>query len=187
MEHQEYSEATAQPVRATVLIVDPFVEKTATMEKALRALGCHVLTSSTLSEAMSTFERMRPTHVLTELRFSDGSALDFVRWALSVDRTTRVVVHTWFADVPIAVAATKAGAHDLVPKPTDEEFLANILLLGSTNIPQECRIEEPDRLRQQHIEHVMRSSRANVSLAAKKLLLHRRSLQRLLKRQNHHL
>jgi two-component system response regulator RegA len=184
MKHQE---ANVQGARATVLIVDPFAERKAAMEKALRALGCHVLTSSTLSEAMSTFERIRPSHVLTELRFSDGSALDFVRWALSVDRTTRVVVHTWFADVPLAVAATKAGAYDLVPKPTDEEFLANILLLGSTNVPQGCRIEEPDRLREQHIEHVMRSSRENVSLAAKKLLLHRRSLQRLLKRQNHHL
>lgn len=182
MQHPSRSNPPDQSSRPTVLIVDPFVEKTVPIEAAIRALGYHVVTSSTIAEGMAAFDRLRPLYVLTELRFTDGCGLDFVRYALSTHPAARVVVHTWFADLRVAVSATKAGAYDFVPKPTDAEFLANILLLGAANVPEGCKILEPNQLRRQHIEHVMHASRTNVSLAARRLLLDRRSLQRLLRR-----
>ncbi len=182
MQHPSRSNSPVGSSLPTVLIVDPFVEKTFPIEAAIRALGYDVVTLSTIAEGMAAFDRLRPLYVLTELRFTDGCGLDFLRYALSTHPTARVVVHTWFADLQVAVAATKAGAYDFVPKPTDSEFLANILLLGAANVPEECKILDPNQLRRQHIEHVMHTSRTNVSLAARTLLLDRRSLQRLLRR-----
>jgi len=129
-----------------------------------------------------TAKSLRPAYVMTELRFSDGLGLSLVEWMSDRFPFARTVVHTWFASVPIAVAAVRAGADDFVPKPTDEEFLINILLLGTENVPGDCRIEKPNRVRQEHIEQVMEFSSSNVSLAARKLQLNRRSLQRMLKR-----
>lgn len=170
------------PSRVTVVIADPFIEKTESLASNLIARGCRVMRSSTLSEAMAACLAVQPSIVVTEMRFPDGTGLEFVKWASSQLPSTKVVIHSWFADVPIAVAAVKAGADDFVPKPTDDDFLASILLNGSANIPPDCRIEEPDRVRQEHIEEVMRRTSSNVSLAARHLNLHRRSLQRMLKR-----
>lgn len=167
---------------STVIIADPFIEQAAAIGARLTAMGLRVVQSATLNDAMSKCLDLNPAYVLTELRFSDGSGLNFVRWVSARFPLAKTVVHTWFADIPTAVAATKAGAQDLVPKPTDEEFLINILLRGSAQIPAECRIEKPTRIQREHIEQVMKFSKSNVSIAARKLHLHRRSLQRMLNR-----
>ncbi|MGV2079623.1 MULTISPECIES: response regulator transcription factor [unclassified Rhizobium] len=119
---------------------------------------------------------------MSELRFPDGSGMTLVRWIASHLPSTKIVVHTWFAGIPTAVAATKPGASDFVPKSTDQDFLISILLFGTDRIPHDCRIEAPDRIRREHVEEVMRISGSNVSDAARKLQLDRRSLQRMLKR-----
>lgn len=166
----------------TVLIADPFVEKAASLASRLADHSCRVISCSTVRDAMTACLKANPAFVLTELRFPDGAGLDLVRWITANVPKARTIVHTWFADLPAAVAATKAGAQDFVPKPTDGEFLLSILLHGSASIPPDCRIEQPDRLRQKHIEHVVRANRSNVSVAARQLQLDRRSLQRLLSR-----
>jgi two-component system response regulator RegA len=125
---------------------------------------------------------LRPAFILTELRFPDGNGLELVRWISKHLPAARTVVHTWFADITTAVATVKAGAEDFVPKPTDAELLMNILLVGTKMVPADCGIETPNRVRQQHIEQVMKFSRSNVTLAARNLHLHRRSLSRMLKR-----
>lgn len=168
--------------RVTVLIADPFVERSALLASRFFDHGYSVVRCSTLADATSACLADRPAYVLTELPFPDGSGMELVRLIAARLPSTRTVVHTWFADVPTAVAAAKAGAYDLVPKPTDEEFLINILLLGVDRIPENGGIRSPDRVRQEHIEQIMRFSSANVSAAARTLNLDRRSLQRMLKR-----
>lgn len=179
--NEEFKEASGLP-RVKVVIADPFIERTELLASSLMGRGCRVVRTSTFSEALAACLAVEPTIVLTELRFPDGTGLELVKWVSERLPSTKIVIHSWFADVPMAVAAVKAGADDFVPKPTDNEFLASILLHGSANIPSDCRIEEPDRVRQEHIEEVMRRTSSNVSLAARHLNLHRRSLQRMLKR-----
>ncbi|MEB2848076.1 response regulator [Endobacterium cereale] len=166
----------------TVVIADPFFEKTSSLGTRLAGRNCQVIACPTIGDAMTACLKETPAFILTELRFPDGAGLDLVRWVSAQIPEARTIVHTWFADIPTAVAAATAGAADLVPKPTDEEFLVNILLHGSLKIPLECKIESPERLRREHIEHVVKANRSNVSLAARQLQLDRRSLQRLLKR-----
>ncbi|MEV4610651.1 response regulator [Neorhizobium sp. LMR1-1-1.1] len=165
-----------------VLIADPFVERSASLALRLSGLGYAVVRCSTLADARSACLEARPVYVVTELPFPDGSGMDLVRLIAAHFPSTRTVVHTWFADVPTAVAAAKAGAYDVVPKPTDEEFLVNILLNGADRVPGDCRIQSPGRVRQEHIEQIMKFTSSNVSAAARKLHLDRRSLQRMLKR-----
>ncbi|WP_144578824.1 response regulator transcription factor [Agrobacterium sp. DE0009] len=180
-DNEEFEKAPAMS-RVTMVIADPFVEKTESLVSSLIERGFLVVRSSTLSEAMAACLAVQPTIVLTELRFPDGTGLELVKWISQWLPSTRIVIHSWFADIPIAVVAVKAGADDFVPKPTDDEFLTSILLYGSANVPSDCRIEEPDRVRHEHIEEVLRRTSSNVSLAARHLNLHRRSLQRMLKR-----
>lgn len=168
--------------RRVVVIADPFVEYAQPLASTLVSRGCAVHIGSTLSEAMTACLTIRPFALLTELKFPDGLGLDLVRSISAQCPETRIVVHSWYADIPIAVAGVKAGAADFVPKPTDDEFLADILLHESAKISVDCRVEEPNRIRQEHIEQVMRFTRSNVSVAARQLNLHRRSLQRILKR-----
>ncbi|MCM2458205.1 response regulator [Rhizobium sp. CG4] len=182
MDQAEYVDTERVTEPCTVIIADPFVEKTASIAAGIRARGMHVLTCTTLRDALSACHDCRPSFVLTELRFPDGLGLELVKWTSAQLPKTRTVVHTWFADLPTAVIAAKMGACDFVPKPTDKDFLLNILLLGSRSIAIDCRIERADRIRQEHIEHVMRFNSANISRAARYLHLDRRSLQRMLKR-----
>jgi len=167
---------------ATVLIADPFVERSVLLASRLSALGYEVVRGSTLAAAMSACLETRPSYVLTELSFPDGAGMDLVRLIAAHLPSTRTVVHTWFADIATAGAVAKAGAYDLVPKPTDEEFLINILLNGTDLVPADCTIQSPGRVRQEHIEQIMKFTSSNVSAAARKLHLDRRSLQRMLKR-----
>jgi two-component system response regulator RegA len=179
--NEEFRGNPALP-RTTVVIADPFIEKTESLASSLMARGCRVLTISTFSAAIAACLEVQPTILVTELRFPDGTGLELVKSISARLPATKIVIHTFFADVPTAVAAVKAGADDFVPKPTDDEFLTSILLHGSTSIPSDCKIEKPDRVKQEHIEEVMRRTSSNVSLAARHLNLHRRSLQRMLKR-----
>ena len=165
-----------------VMIVDPILEKTRNLAAKLLDRGYSVISCSTLYEAMETAQIIRPSYVITELRFPDGMGSDFVRWMAHTVPETRTVVHTWFASISTAVSLAKAGAEDFVPKPTDEEFLVNILLFGSGNIPKDCSIKQPDNVCREHVEHVLRLTRSNISEAARKLNLHRRSLQRMIRR-----
>jgi len=170
----------------TVVIADPFLKQTGSLVSRLTARNYQVIVCSSVGEAMASCLKEFPAFVLTELRLPDHTGLELVRWVSSRIPGARTVVHTWFADLRTAVAAAKAGAEDFVPKPTDEEFLINILLHGSSKIPDECAILRPDRLRREHIEHVVKANQSNVSLAARQLQLDRRSLQRFLKRHEVH-
>lgn len=96
--------------RATVLIADPDLEQTALLASRVSDRGYKVARCSTLADATSIFLKAKPAYVLTELPFSDGSGIDLVRFIAARLPSTRTVVHTWFADVSIAVAAAKAGA-----------------------------------------------------------------------------
>jgi two-component system response regulator RegA len=182
MDSFDYDRPDGQASLGLVLIADPFIERTAPLASMFHKRGYDVIRTSTLANAMSACSLTPPDFVLTEMRFPDGSGMKLVHWIAEHLLSTRIIVHTWFADIPTAVAVTKAGADDLVPKPTDQEFLVSILLLGHDKVPRDCRIETPDRLRREYVEEIMRSSASNVSEAARKLHLHRRSLQRMLKR-----
>lgn len=182
MEYTESYNDTQGNSASTVLIADPYAKTSPSLANRLAEIGFEIVSCTTLTDAMSACVKTRPAYVLTELPFSDGSGIDLIKMISAYLPATKTIVHSWFADIPAAVAAAKAGAADVVPKPTNEEFMISILMYGAGKVPQDCRIQSPSRVRQEHVEQILKFSGSNLSIAARRLLLDRRSLQRMLKR-----
>jgi two-component system response regulator RegA len=116
-----------------------------------------------------------------DLRLNDGNGLDVVEVLRSRRPDCRVVVLTGYGAIATAVAAVKIGATDYLSKPADADDVTNALLnrTGSKPIPLENPMSA-DRVRWEHIQRVYEMCERNVSETARRLSMHRRTLQRIL-------
>lgn len=159
------------------MVADPALASAGPLAVRLNEAGCEVLEARRLAEAGEIVTRHRLDYALLELRLDGVDALDLVRAIRALNPLARIIVHTWYADVSAAVAVTKAGADDLLPKPLDVKFVADFLISGISE-----DVSDIEGVRRRHIETIFAASGRNVSLASRRLLLNRRSLQRLIKR-----
>ncbi len=165
----------------TLLIVDddhPFCSRLA---RAMERREYTVLTAETKAEAIEIVNRTPPDFAVVDLRLGDGSGLDVVS-AIHQSRTeARVVMLTGYGNIPTAVAAVKLGAVDYLSKPADADDVERALLAGPGETPEPP--ENPmsaDRVRWEHIQRVYELCGNNVSETARRLNMHRRTLQRIL-------
>jgi two-component system response regulator RegA len=166
-----------------VLLADPTESAVGPIGTQLGGCGYEVLAVGTASEALSIVSQQRIDLALLELRFDDGDCLGLIGKIRKLNPKSRIVVHTWFADLKATVAVIKAGADDLLPKPLDAEFVVEFLINGDQfDISTLTSIPDVDRVRRTHIETVFRWCNRNLSLASRRLLLNRRSLQRIMQR-----
>lgn len=167
--------------RLTVLIVDPAQAPESDMvQKAVHG-GFQVLIARNIEGATAHILSSRISFCVTELVFDDGEAHDVLQMLAAHHPGCRTIVHSAYCSVPTAVAMTRAGAADVLPKPMSVEFVLAILLEKdlrcSTRI--EC-LQGPNAVRDEHIRQVLISCGANVSRTARRLSMHRRTLQRML-------
>jgi two-component system response regulator RegA len=166
----------------TVLLADSAVNDDSQLAFELRNRGYQVKVAQSLSGSVAALSH-EPQFVLLELRFGATDSLDLIATIRQRNPGCRIIVHTWFADVKAAVAVVKAGADDLLPKPMDADFVADILIgERSAEAQGKAAVPELSRIARTHIEEVLRASNGNVSLASKRLFLDRRSLQRIMHR-----
>lgn len=169
----------------TVLIAeddDTFRDR---LDKAMTKRGFDVRAVASVADAERAIAGDAPDYAVIDLRLGDGSGLDIVE-ALRLRRPdARALILTGYGDTPTAVAAVKLGAVDYLAKPAaaDEIIAALEAPDGQRPAPPEDPIL-PDDARRQHIEHVFQEVGENVSQAARLLNMHRRTLQRNLKRYN---
>ena len=185
MQVQQAAECTGQQHASggRVLLADPDVVTATPIKRELRACGHVVVTAKSSIEALEIVSKKKIDMALLELKFDDGDCLDLVAEIRSRNPSSRIVVHTWFADVKATVAVVKAGADDLLPKPLNAEFVAEFLMNGDRlNISSPSSLPDTESVRRAHIETVFWWSGRNVSLASRRLLLNRRSLQKLMQR-----
>lgn len=169
--------------KKTILIADPEISADADLANIFRNRGYDVLVAVTAEAAAALAARGELDFALLELRFPDGDGMSLLSEIRKHNPRARVVVHTWFADVKIAVAVTKCGADDLLPKPLDPAFVADFLAVhGSVVFPYHTVVPDLKTIRREHIKAVYESSNRNLSKASRRLALHRRSLQRIMKR-----
>ena len=119
------------------------------------------------------------THAVLDMKLEDGNGLDIVPLIQERHPDCRIVMLTGFGNIATAVAAVKAGAMDYLPKPADPEQIAPALLQQGDDMPPPP--EDPmsaDRVRWEHIQRVYEQCGRNVSETARRLKLHRRTLQR---------
>ena len=122
-----------------------------------------------------------PAFAVVDLRLADGSGLDVVAAIRDARADARIVMLTGYGNIATAVAAVKAGALDYLPKPADADAIEAALLADGRPLPSPP--ENPmsaDRVRWEHIQRVFEQCDRNVSETARRLKMHRRTLQRIL-------
>ncbi len=169
--------------RTAVLIADPEVGPASPLVEHLIANGFHVCLADTADTARRHLRERVISFAIVEFAFDDGEGFDLVQAIASSYPRCRTVVHSRFCNLANAVKAVKAGASDVLPKPTDVDFLVGVLL--NKDLRQSVVLSSlpaPDSIRHEHIRDVYVSCGANVARAARQLSMHRRTLQRILKR-----
>ncbi|GBD44680.1 Photosynthetic apparatus regulatory protein RegA [bacterium HR40] len=183
---------TAAAVRSAVpgkpepdlLLIDDDAPLRRTMERALARRGFRVHAVPGLREAIAMAHQVKPDFAVVDLRLEDGSGLELVRKLREIQPRIRIVILTGYGNIATAVAAIKSGAVDYLAKPADADDVVKALLAtGSTLPPPPCNPMSADRVRWEHIQRVFEQCGRNVSETARRLNMHRRTLQRILNKR----
>jgi two-component system, response regulator RegA len=169
---------------AAVLLVDDDLTLCEVMSRALTARGFAVTAVHSLDDALRAIERDPPEFALVDLKLADQSGLKVVARLKAADPHTRIVVLTGHASIPTAVEAIKLGATDYLTKPTDADAVVTAFGRdgGDENVPIDPTPMTVERVEWEHIQHVLHQHGGNVSATARALSMHRRTLQRKLRR-----
>jgi two-component system response regulator RegA len=169
----------------TLLLVDddePFLKRLA---KAMEKRGFEVELAGSVAAGKAIATARPPAYAVVDLRLEDGNGLDVVEVLREKRPDCRVVVLTGYGAIATAVAAVKIGATDYLSKPADATDITNALLATGDGMPPPP--ENPmsaDRVRWEHIQRVYELCDRNVSETARRLNMHRRTLQRILAKRS---
>ncbi len=161
---------------------DPFLKRLA---KAMEKRGFEVETAGSVAAGRAIATARSPAYAVVDLRLEDGNGLDVVEVLREKRPDCRVVVLTGYGAIATAVAAVKIGATDYLSKPADAIDITNALLARGDDLPPPP--ENPmsaDRVRWEHIQRVYELCDRNVSETARRLNMHRRTLQRILAKRS---
>lgn len=165
----------------SLLIVDDENNLRNQLAKAMERRGFAVTAAESVSEGKHIALVNSPKYAVVDLRLGDGSGLEVVEALRQARSDVRVVVLTGYGNIATAVAAVKAGAVDYLPKPADADQVAAALLCEEEALPPPPeRPMSADRVRWEHIQRVYEQCDRNVSETARRLNMHRRTLQRIL-------
>jgi two-component system, response regulator RegA len=165
----------------SLLIIDDDKAFRLRLARAMEKRGFDVEAAETVEEGIAMVRSLRPAFAVVDLRLEDGNGLDIVGVLHEVRPEARAVMLTGYGNIATAVAAVKAGAIDYLAKPADADDVANALLAvdGEKPAPPENPMSA-DRVRWEHIQRVYEQCDRNVSETARRLNMHRRTLQRIL-------
>jgi two-component system response regulator RegA len=155
-----------------------FLERLA---RAMEARGFIVRTSESVADGLAQIARSAPAFAVVDLRLGDGNGLDVVSALKRQRPDARAIVLTGYGNIATAVTAVKLGAVDYLAKPADADDVVNALLnTGSAKIEPPQNPMSADRVRWEHIQRIYEMCNRNVSETARRLNMHRRTLQRIL-------
>jgi len=169
----------------TLLIVDdddPFRNR---LGRAMESKGFEVSLAKSVEEGLISARKSPPGFAVVDLRLLDGNGLDVIEEIHKLKPDSRVVMLTGYGNLPTAVSAVKAGAIDYLAKPADAEDVEAALLAEPNSKAQPP--ENPmsaDRVKWEHIQRVFELCNRNVSETARRLKMHRRTLQRILSKRS---
>ena len=172
----------------SLLIVDddnPFRERLA---RAMEKKGFSVTQAESVNKGVNAAKQKKPAFAVVDLRLGDGSGLEVVKEIQnnsSKEKKSRIIMLTGYGNIPTAVAAIKEGAIDYLAKPADADDVEKALLADPDKKAQPP--ENPmsaDRVKWEHIHRVFELCNRNVSETARRLKMHRRTLQRILSKRS---
>ena len=169
----------------SLLIVDddnPFRERLA---RAMEKKGFEVSQAESVKKGIETVKTKKPTFAVVDLRLNDGNGLEIVKVIQNSNPNSRIIMLTGYGNISTAVAAIKQGAIDYLAKPADADDVEKAILADPNRKAEPP--ENPmsaDRVKWEHIHRVFELCNRNVSETARRLKMHRRTLQRILSKRS---
>jgi two-component system response regulator RegA len=169
------------PAERSLLIVEDDRSFLQRLAKALESRGFAVTTAESVADGLLQVERAAPAFAVVDMRLGDGNGLDVISALKRRRPDARAIILTGYGNIATAVNAVKLGAVDYLAKPVDADDVVTALLAH-----ENAKIEPPenpmsaDRVRWEHIQRIYELCGRNVSETARRLNMHRRTLQRIL-------
>ncbi len=165
----------------TLLIVEddkPFLQRLAS---AMQSRGFAVTTAESVAEGLQQVDQAPPAFAVVDMRLGDGNGLDVISALKRSRPDARAIILTGYGNIATAVNAVKLGAVDYLAKPVDADDVVTALLARETKkIAPPANPMSADRVRWEHIQRIYELCGRNVSETARRLSMHRRTLQRIL-------
>ena len=165
----------------SLLVVDddlPFRER---LSRSMQKKGFEVDSADSFASAVEIIEKQNYDYAIVDMRLTDGSGLELIKKMQIKSPGTKSLLLTGYGNIATAVAAIKSGAIDYLPKPAEVDQIYDALTNSKEVLPPPP--ENPmtaDRIRWEHIQRVFVQCNRNVSETARRLRMHRRTLQRIL-------
>ena len=165
----------------TLLIADDDQTFLIRLCRSMETRGFAVTGCCSVSESLAAIASRPPAYAVVDMRLGDGNGLDVIRELQAKRPDCRGIVLTGYGNITTAVTAVKLGAFDYLAKPADADEIFNTLLAtgsGKAQLPENPM--SADRVRWEHIQRIYELCGRNVSETARRLNMHRRTLQRIL-------
>jgi len=175
---------TASPAAANLLLVDDDQTLCEVLGRAFQSRGYSVRMAHTVRDALAAAQASPPDCAVVDLRLPDNTGLKLISGLKGINPRMRIVVLTGHGSIPTAVEAVKLGANYYLTKPVDADEVVAALQKeqGDDAVPVDVKPMSVERLEWEHIQRVLRDNNDNVSATARALSMHRRTLQRKLKK-----
>ena len=175
------SRAATVPTDRTLLIVEDDKSFLQRLARAMEGRGFTVTTAESVAEGLMHLETGSPAFAVVDMRLGDGNGLEVISALKRRRPDARALILTGYGNIATAVNAVKLGAVDYLAKPVDaDDVVAALLALdGNPAQPPENPMSA-DRVRWEHIQRIYELCSRNVSETARRLNMHRRTLQRIL-------
>jgi two-component system response regulator RegA len=171
----------AMPADRSLLIVEDDKSFLQRLARAMEGRGFTVTTAESVAEGLSQLETASPAFAVVDMRLEDGNGLDVISALKRRRPDARAIILTGYGNIATAVNAVKLGAVDYLSKPVDaDDVVAALLALDGRKAEPPENPMSADRVRWEHIQRIYELCGRNVSETARRLNMHRRTLQRIL-------
>src|SRR5436309_807757 len=171
----------AIPDERTLLIVEDDKSFLQRLARAMESRGFTVTTAESVADGLAQLETISPAFAVVDMRLEDGNGLDVISALKRRRPDARAIILTGYGNIATAVNAVKLGAVDYLSKPVDaDDVVAALLALDGRKAEPPQNPMSADRVRWEHIQRIYELCGRNVSETARRLNMHRRTLQRIL-------
>ena len=165
----------------SLLIVEDDKSFLQRLARAMEGRGFTVTTAESVADGLQYVEKSAPAYAVVDMRLGDGNGLDVISALKRRRPDARGIVLTGYGNIATAVTAVKLGAVDYLSKPADaDDVVAALLALDGKKAEPPSNPMSADRVRWEHIQRIYELCGRNVSETARRLNMHRRTLQRIL-------